>query len=140
MRHPGENPTGEFFASGGLQSELQRTVPALPQLLARVPHPFTDVGGHLAGEEQAHFPGFVGLADAKGVFEEGFRVECGEWHGYCGRSTGVPARNRASGVNGQRDGCWRHKYGLVLHQGRGAIENSGHYSINSNWNCCRGRG
>jgi hypothetical protein len=58
-----------------LQAELQRAIPALPQCLARVPHPFADIGGHLAGEEQAHLPGFVGLADAEGVFEEGRGVE-----------------------------------------------------------------
>ena len=55
--------------------ELQRAVPALPQFLARVPHPFANIGGHVAGEEQAHLPGFVGLADAERVFEEGRGVE-----------------------------------------------------------------
>jgi hypothetical protein len=40
-----------------------------------VPHPLADVGGYLAGEEQAHLPGFVGLADAERVFEEGRGVE-----------------------------------------------------------------
>jgi hypothetical protein len=77
VRHPGENPARQFLATGGLQAELQRAVPALPQCLARVPHPFADAGGHLAGEEQAHLPGFVGLADAEGVFEEGGGVEAG---------------------------------------------------------------
>src|ERR1035441_2354532 len=54
VRHPRENPARQFLATGGLQAELQRAVPALPRCLARVPHPFADVGGHLAGEEQAH--------------------------------------------------------------------------------------
>jgi hypothetical protein len=40
VRHPGENPARHFLATGGLQAELQRAVPALPQCLARVPHPF----------------------------------------------------------------------------------------------------
>ena len=75
MRHPGENPARQFLATGGLQAELQRAVPALPLLLAGVPDPFADVGGHLGGEEQPHFPGFVGLADIEGVFEEGRGVE-----------------------------------------------------------------
>lgn len=51
--------------------ELHRAVPALPQFLARVLHPFANIGGHLAGEDQAHLPWFVGLAYAEGVFEEG---------------------------------------------------------------------
>src|ERR1019366_7403197 len=42
MRQPGENPARQFLATGGLQAELQRAVPALPQCLARVPHPFAD--------------------------------------------------------------------------------------------------
>ena len=75
MGHPGENPARQFLATGGLQVELQRAVPALPQFLARVPDPFSDVGGHLAGEEQAHLPGFVRLADAERVFEEGGGME-----------------------------------------------------------------
>ena len=75
VRHPGENPARQFLATGGLQAELQRAVPTLPQCLAPVPDPLSDVGGDLAGEEQAHLPGFVGLADAEGVFEEGGRVE-----------------------------------------------------------------
>ena len=75
MRHLGENPARQFLATGGLQAELQRAVPALPQCLPRVPQPFADVGGHLAGEEQAHLPGFVRLADAERVFEEGGGVK-----------------------------------------------------------------
>jgi hypothetical protein len=75
VRHPGENPARQFLATGDLQAELQRAVPALPQCLPRVPHPLADIGGHLAGEEQAHLPGFARLADAERVFEEGGGVE-----------------------------------------------------------------
>ena len=39
VRHPGENPAPQFRATGGLQAELQRAVPALPQRVARVPPP-----------------------------------------------------------------------------------------------------
>src|ERR1035441_4580591 len=67
VRHPRENPARQFLATGGLQAELHGAVPALPQLLARVPHSFADVSGHLAGEDQAHLPWFVGLADAEGT-------------------------------------------------------------------------
>ena len=70
MRHPGENPARQFLATGGLQAELQRAVPTLPQCLAPVPDPLSDVGGDLAREEQAHLPGFVRLADAEGALEE----------------------------------------------------------------------
>ena len=75
MRHPGENPAREFLATGSLQAELQCAVPALPQFLTRVPDPLSDVGGDFAGEEQAHLPGFLGPADAEGVFEEGRGLE-----------------------------------------------------------------
>jgi hypothetical protein len=74
-RHPGENPARQFLGTGGLRAELQCAVPALPQCLARVPHSLADIGGHFAGEEQAHLSGFVRLADAERVFEEGGGVE-----------------------------------------------------------------
>jgi hypothetical protein len=45
VRHPGENPARQFLATRGLQAELQRAVPALPQFLARVPHLFANIGG-----------------------------------------------------------------------------------------------
>jgi hypothetical protein len=69
MWHPGENPPGVFLAPGGFKAHFQAAVPPLPQLLARVPHSFADLSGHLAGEEQSHLPRFLGLTDAKGVFE-----------------------------------------------------------------------
>jgi hypothetical protein len=57
------------------QPKLQRTVPALPQFLARVPHSFADISSHFAGGEPAHLPGFVRLADTEGVSEESRGVE-----------------------------------------------------------------
>lgn len=59
----------------GLEAQFERAVAALSQLLAGVPRPFADVGGHLMAKQQAHAPGSVGLAIAEGVLEEAFRVE-----------------------------------------------------------------
>jgi len=63
VRHPGENPARQFLATGGLQAELQRAVPALPQCLARVPQP----------TENCSFPGrfAVGLLLGTGLFVPG---------------------------------------------------------------------
>lgn len=69
VRHPGENPPHQLLAPGSSQPNCQAPVPPLAQLLARVPHPFPDVGGHLFGKEQAHLPGLLRLADAGRVLE-----------------------------------------------------------------------
>src|ERR1041384_952051 len=71
VRHPGENPARQFLAAGSMQAEFQSAVPALVHLLARMPHPFADVGDHLFGEKQAYLPWFAGLADAERVLEKG---------------------------------------------------------------------
>ena len=52
VRHPGQHPPDQFFASGRLYPHLDAAVPARPELLDRVPLPLRDVNGRFRLEEE----------------------------------------------------------------------------------------